>query len=253
MKSGLLTIFAVGLMSATAAGAADGNIDDLRYSRTDWNPGMIRLYEEIGPKIQAPDTPFDMTPFPANSSEETKAELEALKEMANQERTPEQVRKIHIENESLQIFTMYSAYGLYDADTHPLTNSLLQSVDSDVVYFVVREKLRFERPRPFQLIPEWKTVIETPKHSAYPSGHAAQSYAAALILSKLDPAKTEDYMQLARDIGHRREIAGVHYPSDTVAGQKLAEQIVNKLLDNQTIQKRMAMAKKEFETQPENN
>lgn len=148
----------------------------------------------------------------------------------------------------MPLYQAFAANHIYDFDAHPVTNSLLSSVDRDVIYFILREKMKYQRARPTQLAPDLTTVIAVPKHSAYPSGHAGQVYAAALVLSAVDPANAEKYRQLAIDVAHRREIAGVHYPSDSEAGRAIAAQVVAALMKDPEIQKRIALAKKEFET-----
>jgi acid phosphatase (class A) len=222
--------------------------DDFKYDIKYWSPELLAQIER-GPRILSADMALDLKPYPANTSEETKAELEALKKFAAEERTDAQLARIQLENKVVPLYLIYSQDGFYDFDSHPITNSLLASVDRDVSYFILREKKAIQRPRPTQLAPELTTVIPVPPHSAYPSGHAGQSYASALVLAEIDPANAEKYKQLALDIAHRREIAGVHYPSDGVVGRALATQVVAAILAKPEIQERVALAKKEFEVQ----
>lgn len=221
--------------------------DDFRYELKYWGSDLLEAID-LGPRILPADMVFDLKPFPANTSAETTAELATLKKFAAEERTPEQVARIQQENALMPLYQIYAQNGLYDFETHPMTNSLLASVDRDVSYFILREKKAIQRPRPSQLAPDLTTVIEVPPHSAYPSGHAGQVYAAALILSEVDPAQAEKYKQLAIDVAHRREIAGVHYPSDSEAGRDVAKKVVKLLLAKPEIQERIALAKKEFGT-----
>jgi acid phosphatase (class A) len=48
------------------------------------------------------------------------------------------------------------------------------------------------------------------------------------------------------DIGFRREIAGVHYPSDSAAGRKLAEHMIVALQADSDYQADRAAARKEI-------
>ncbi len=242
----LTTVLALGVIAAPAAFAAEGKIsDDLRYEMKDWGPELLDFIER-GPKVLPKDMTFTIKPFPANSSAETAGELEFLKTLSVEARTTEQLAKIQQENVLMPLYFAFSQNGHFDS--HPVTNSLLASVDTDVSYFILREKKAIQRPRPTQLMPELTAAIRVPSHSAYPSGHAGQTYASALVLAEVDPANAEKYKQLAIDIGHRREIAGVHYPSDSEAGRALATQVVAALMKDPEIQKRVALAKKEFET-----
>lgn len=229
-----------------AAKAPESPVTDaLKYSMEDWDPALIAFLEG-GPGVLPPDFKVDLPPYPANTSDETKAELAALKQFAAQERTPEALEKIRYENTMMPVYQAFSHYGLYDFEKAPITNSLLASVDRDVSVFLLAAKKDMQRPRPTQLDPALTTAIPVPRHSAYPSGHAAQSYASALVLGMVDPKNAGKYIQIALDVAHRREVAGVHFPSDSAAGHMLAEQVVKALFEKPEIQKRLALAQKEF-------
>ncbi len=107
---------------------------------------------------------------------------------------------------------------------------ILKFADKEIVYFVVNYKKRFSRPRPSQLAPQLDLVVPNPGHAAYPSGHATQSMVFSLILAMIDPENEATYLEYARNIAKRREIAGVHYPSDSQSGQLLAEKLVQELI-----------------------
>ena len=57
---------------------------------------------------------------------------------------------------------------------------------------------------------------------AYPSGHSTQAHLIAHVLTALVPAKTHEIFTVAHDIARNREIAGMHYSSDSQAGERLA-------------------------------
>jgi membrane-associated phospholipid phosphatase len=81
-------------------------------------------------------------------------------------------------------------------------------------------KSHFDRVRPSFLDSNIKPSISVPSHPAYPSGHSTQATTMALAVSCVDPMNRDFY--LSNLVGWRRELAGVHYPSDTAAGKKLA-------------------------------
>ena len=85
-------------------------------------------------------------------------------------------------------------------------------------------KLHFDRVRPSFYDDRLQPSIELPPHPAYPSGHATQATTVALILGCVDPDNRDFY--LSNRVGWNRELAGVHYPSDTVAGERLAHHII---------------------------
>jgi hypothetical protein len=83
-------------------------------------------------------------------------------------------------------------------------------------------------PRPVHISPQVQPIITTPLHSTYPMGHAAQAYMAAHALQKLlgwDNAHpgTVQLQRQAERISINRVVAGVHFPVDALAGQRLGQ------------------------------
>ncbi len=230
----------------TTAAAKAPVTDTLKYRMEDWDPALIKFFEE-GPHLLPSEFKVEIPPYPANTSDETNAELVALRKYEAEDRTSETLEKIRYENMIVPLYEVFDHYGVYDMKKTPITNSLLASVDHDLAVFLLGVKKDMQRPRPTQLDSGLTTVFPVPRHAAYPSGHAAQAYAAALVLGMADPKNAERYKQIALDVAHRREVAGVHFPSDSVAGRLVAEQVVTALFESPSIQKRLEMAKKEFE------
>ncbi|MFG6113844.1 vanadium-dependent haloperoxidase [Halobacillus sp. MO56] len=81
--------------------------------------------------------------------------------------------------------------------------------------------------RPNQLDDQLATVICTPEHPTYPSGHATVSGAAEVILSYFFPAEERRLRQLAEEDAKSRLYAGVHFPVDNDQGLMLGRQIGN--------------------------
>lgn len=107
-------------------------------------------------------------------------------------------------------------------------------------------KARFNRARPSQLAPDLAPMIVVPGHPAYPSGHAFQSWLVALVLAEIRPDAREPLMEMATRIGMNREIAGVHYPSDSNAGRDLARQVFDLAKGGKLFQEHLAEAKVEW-------
>jgi hypothetical protein len=107
-------------------------------------------------------------------------------------------------------------------------------------------KHRFNRARPSQLSPSLLPMLTVAGHPAYPSGHGFQSWLGALVLSELRPDARGALMAMAQRIGFNREIAGVHYPSDTKAGQNLAAQAFEIVKQGKHFQELAAEAKAEL-------
>lgn len=162
-------------------------------------------------------------PPPENTSPETKRELRALHALVDA-RTVEKSTEIKREMTlPLQLYAGVQFYDLVHPFEKPQSYQLIMQTNQEFRIFLLRAKNEYNRVRPSYLDPALTTVIAVPGHPAYPSGHASESYLIALLLSVLDPANAEDYMASADRIAHNREIAGVHYASDSTAGQVLAQ------------------------------
>ena len=87
--------------------------------------------------------------------------------------------------------------------------------DLAIATFVMKQK--FNRVRPSILDKDLGHTIQIPTHPAYPSGHATGAYVIAYLLQELDPESAQTYLKAAKQITENREIAGLHYPSDSEA------------------------------------
>jgi hypothetical protein len=128
------------------------------------------------------------------------------------------------------------------AVTHPATARMLIVADAITALITMHYKYRFNRPRPTQIVPGFMSPIQHTGHASYPSGHSTEAHVFAALLTAVIPASLGDPNQhgknklaqalgvLADRIARNREIAGLHYPSDTRAGVTLAEAITKKIL-----------------------
>lgn len=88
-----------------------------------------------------------------------------------------------------------------------------------------------DRQRPFQVDPSITTVIGRPHGNAsYPSGHASGAYAAGLVLAALVPERAAELVDLAAEVAWSRVYGGVHFPSDVIAGARVAASVVSDVL-----------------------
>jgi hypothetical protein len=95
---------------------------------------------------------------------------------------------------------------------------------------VMHYKYNSDRARPSRLSPKLMPPIAPPGHASFPSGHATQARLIARCLEKvmpaaIIPANPEDgpLRRMAGRIARNREVLGLHYPSDSVAGKTLAD------------------------------
>jgi undecaprenyl-diphosphatase len=82
-------------------------------------------------------------------------------------------------------------------------------------------KAATDRPRPFESIAGIDALIGATVGNSLPSGHAATSFAGAVILTYLLPRAAPYVFLLAVAIAFSRIYVGVHYPSDVLAGAAL--------------------------------
>jgi hypothetical protein len=137
------------------------------------------------------------------------------------------------------------------------TNMLLRHVEIDMLRVVLFQKKLpdFNRARPYQLYPSLDPPF-TPGHASYPSGHATQSHAIAKVIELILNTPTGQFAQLiaqcfalADEIALNRERAGVHYPSDSAAGKRLADLFVQEATHYPAFQSRLTQARKEWSLQ----
>jgi acid phosphatase (class A) len=230
------------------AGEWKNSIDDIKFPNSGWSEGILGRFDQ-GPSY-LPENVLDgvVAPFTANSSTETRQELDVLLQLQATARTPATIARIELE-EGLQEgnwLRFIARDFITDFAPYPLTQKLLLVAKQEADYFVIREKLKYKRARPSQLEPKLSLLITMPPHAAYPSGHAMAAETLALVMQMVDPAHADLYKKSSREIAHRREIAGVHYASDSAAGQKLAAALVTELFKLPEFEKLLEEAKGEF-------
>jgi membrane-associated phospholipid phosphatase len=189
---------------------------------------------------------YQLPPPPATISLVTQRELRTLHELATL-RNEETMARIQAEITTDTLRFNNVAYGdLVNPVMRPETHRLFSVAHEDLRRHLMRAKDTFDRVRPSLLDPELTTAIAVPGHPSYPSGHATETYFYALVFGALDPAHAEQYRTDAYAIARNREIAGLHYPSDSVAGRMLATWYFTELEKLPWYQEQLARAKAEW-------
>jgi membrane-associated phospholipid phosphatase len=180
-----------------------------------------------------------------NGGADVRGELDDLVTAAQDERADALAEILSQNDEFISYFlnAMTARPGAYPATTRVLT------IASMIGTFVAMHfKIFFSRPRPSQLCPALLPPIEVPGHASLPSGHSTQAHLMAWCMVDVltgasrttqnpplaasapqAPSLIDVLWTLADRIARNREIAGLHYPSDTAAGVKLAK-LVHPLL-----------------------
>lgn len=115
----------------------------------------------------------------------------------------------------------------------PATYMLMEGMIVLGKIVVAHFKNQFMRPRPSQLDPRLRPMIDIPGHPAYPSGHSLQMFLVAKALSTIVRSHElgGQLFEVAEEIAVNREWAGVHFASDTRAGKDLAFNMFPVVLD----------------------
>jgi acid phosphatase (class A) len=108
-------------------------------------------------------------------------------------------------------------------------------------------KSKFNRARPSHVYPAVLPVISTPTHPSYPSGHSVQSWLTAYCLSEVCADLQLPAEGMAERIASNREVAGLHFPSDTQAGKAIAERVKPFLMGCPTFINLLTAAKGEWQ------
>lgn len=95
------------------------------------------------------------------------------------------------------------------------------------------------RERPFAVDPTLKLAVDKPGNSpSYPSGHTSAAYAAGLVLSHLMPDRRAEFLGIAQEASWARVYSGVHFPTDVIAGAKIATTVTSYLVKQSMAQPR---------------
>ncbi len=196
--------------------------------------------------IGANEKRIGLPDFPANSSLRTEAELALLHEYVAL-RTPERVAQILAEREADGIKVGPEVITKYMSDPrYAMTGKAISQLLDEINPVVMRVKNKLDRVRAHKLDPTLTTAIDVPEHGAYPSGHSTQAHAIAFLLTAMAPDRQAELESDALRVAVNREIAGVHYPSDSAAGRLLARQIVDLMLGNSEFAALVESAKREW-------
>jgi len=170
-----------------------------------------------------------------NIGNTTDSDIDKLTLAARDERAPAMGE---ILSQDVEFTTDFMALLAITPGSHPNTYRILHIASLIGSYAVLYYKGLRNRPRPSQLCPALLPPIPMPGHASWPSGHATQAWLKALciehvlqgVLPGTPPqgdlgAVSSNLRTLAIRVARNREIAGLHYPTDSAAGRVLATTI----------------------------
>lgn len=174
----------------------------------------------------ATNTWLDYTP-PTNSSLVTKQELKILQSYEVYRNDAKEFMEL-VDTKLMKPFRRYFK-------KHDLDMKLLDEVSvlkDNLNPIVLQLKVHYNRPRPAKLAKALTFFrqasfnvypLKTAETPAYPSGHATEGRFVSLYLADRVPFEHKgNIKKIGDDIGNSRQIAGVHYPTDTEFGHHLA-------------------------------
>jgi len=213
-------------------------MDTITYPWSEYSKGamtnslMRTFYLSLEDEAKLPT----LIKYAANSSDQTRAELDYLLSLQNK-RTKEEIDRVNYianigswpsiinptepdykENRK-QLFYIASPVGeWFNDDNFPAITQLLLNCLQDIRVTEFRLKRFFKRPRPYHLEPRLNplTRINSP---SFASGHTLWAFTEAYIFSEIIPNKREDFLKMAEEVRWSRELMGIHYPSDNEASR----------------------------------
>ena len=197
----------------------DGYINDMVYRDQPRKKHIRRMSRDMGSLSGFPIKEFMNMPPPENESEDTEGEIVYL------ETLPVDEKLVQSADEIEQHFSQFlNSKGL----EYPKEE--LKSVMRGVSAIILKLKYHYNRPRPFQIAQAKglelnSETLESSSSPSYPSGHATQGRFIGKFLSHMYPQYTEELMKIGDEIAYSRNMAKVHYPSDSTFGKLLGDEM----------------------------
>tara|TARA_R110001583_G_scaffold190474_1_gene354764 strand:+ start:158 stop:898 length:741 start_codon:yes stop_codon:yes gene_type:complete len=195
-------------------------IDNMVYRENPKKKHIKRMGKDLGPLSGFPIEKFKGFPPPSNESNETEEELKKLDSILIDDKFVDSADDIdnhfknYLESRDLEF---------------PLEK--IKEYMPGVRSIILQLKYHYNRPRPGQIAqakgmdkfdPESLKSASTP---SYPSGHATQGRFIGKLLGDIYPEHKEQLIKIGDDIAYSRNMAKVHYPSDTKLGKKLGDEL----------------------------
>jgi membrane-associated phospholipid phosphatase len=200
------------------------------------------------PTSLAPDD-FDFKAMlgdpPVDGSEQQKQETAAMLKLQEQ-RTPEEIARCESEVAGTPFTIGASVVGAwFDAKDLPATTALMIDVARKGTAISGAAKSNWRRDRPYQTDNRIKPCVKLELTFSYPSGHATRGMLWGVLLAEMFPDHRDALLARGRQFGTDRTLAGVHYPTDVAAGQKLGAEIARRMLADPEFLAKLEKAKEE--------
>lgn len=182
---------------------------------------------------------------PSDNSAEAREELDLMLSI-QEKRTKDDVARCASEVK-LKVDVFASVMGPWFTEKNlPRLAKVFAALETDSKQASNAAKAAYHRPRPEHEDKRIHVPIDDETTFAYPSGHATRGMLYALLLVELAPDHRDALLERGREIGWDRVIAGLHHPSDIIAGRVLGKALAQSLLADPKFQPELAALKAEF-------
>ena len=204
----------------------EGYIDDMVYIDEPRDKHIRRMDRGLGSLVGFPLDKYKNMPPPENESDTTEEEIEYLEDI------PVDKNLVDSADEIRQHFKNFlSPKGL----EYPKEE--MKEVMQGVKAIILILKYYYNRPRPWQIADAKglelnSETLQSSSSPSYPSGHATQGRFIARYLSDLYPEYRDEITQIGEEIAYSRNMAKVHYPSDSAFGKLLGDEMYDFITTN---------------------
>lgn len=166
---------------------------------------------------------INVTPPPANNSKKTLDELKGMIDNINNLSDEQKTQYLNTDDDTSYYIKQYMSNNDLEYESEDI-----EKITDSARHIGRHFKNEFMRPRPYQLGKELNMKMkyfktDTSDSPSYPSNHALQARAVARYYGSIYPEHKQGLLQAAEMSGQGRVDAGIHYPSDKMAGYELAD------------------------------
>ena len=199
----------------------EGAIDDMVFRNKPKKRHIKRMEKDLGSLSGFPVDKFKSFPPPKNESGETEEEIQKLDSILVDSDFVDSADDVdhHFEK-------------FLDSKDLEYPREKIKKYMSGVRAIILQLKYHYNRPRPGQVADAKgmnfdRESLKSASTPSYPSGHATQGRFIAKLLSDMYPEYGKQLMKIGDDIAYSRNMAKVHYPSDSKFGKELGDEMYN--------------------------
>ena len=197
----------------------EGTIDNMVFRDKPKKKHVKRMVKDLGPLSGFPIEKFKNVLPPKNESGETEEEIQKLDSILVDTDFVDSADDIdnHFEK-------------FLDSKDLEYPREEIKKYMSGVRAIILQLKYHYNRPRPGQVADAKgmdfdRESLKSASTPSYPSGHATQGRFIARLLSDMYPEYGKQLMKIGDDIAYSRNMAKVHYPSDSKFGKELGDEL----------------------------